>query len=143
MRNPFCRKNFAIAKTSLLHSLEVDKSDLALVLAFVFLAFVVIQSVVLFGLGLAFCGFMLMGPDSLLSGVGALDVAGRANPPVAAGLINGLDSIGPIVQEEMLGYVLTHHGYRATFYLLLGVATLGVVATAFLTRRCRQGRAQL
>ena len=32
------------------------------------------NSILMFGIGLALCGFMLMGPDSLLAGVGAIDV---------------------------------------------------------------------
>jgi OPA family sugar phosphate sensor protein UhpC-like MFS transporter len=112
-------------------------------LAFVFLAFVGIHSVVLFTVGLALCGFMLMGPDSLLSGVGAIDVAGRRNAVMAAGIINGLGSIGPIFQEEIIGYLLDKHGYNEVFYMLMGVSVLGVVGVLYLARRSRQGLSTL
>ena len=84
-------------------------------LAFLFLATIGQSSVWMFGIGLSLCGFMLMGPDSLLSGVGAIDVGGRRQAVIAAGIINGLGSIGPIIQEEVIGYLLDHHGYDEVF----------------------------
>jgi len=114
-----------------------------MVLAFGFLALLGIRSVWLFTLGLSLCGFMLMGPDSLLSGVGAIDVGGRRGAILAAGIINGTGSIGPIFQEEILGWVLDIHGYQASLHLLTGVAALGVVGTAVLALRCRRNLASL
>ena len=110
-----------------------------MVFAFAFLAFVGVQSVWMFGVGLSLCGFMLMGPDSLLSGVGAIDVGGRRRAVLAAGIINGLGSIGPILQEEMIGYLLDTRGYDSVFDLLIGVCILGVIGTVYLARRSRQG----
>ena len=111
--------------------------------AFAFLAVVGVQSVWLFAIGLSLCGFMLMGPDSLLSGVGAIDVAGRDKAVLAAGIINGLGSIGPVFQEEIIGYLLDHHGYTSVFNLLVGVSALGVVASLYLARRSRRGLSSL
>jgi len=108
--------------------------------AFVFLAFVGVHSVTLFAVGLALCGFMLMGPDSLLAGVGAIDVGGRKQAVLAAGVINGLGSIGPIFQEEIIGYLLDHHGYDAVFRVLIGVAAVGIVGTLYLASRSRRGQ---
>ena len=112
-------------------------------LAFVFLAFVGMHSVWLFAIGLSLCGFMLMGPDSLLAGVGAIDVGGRRQAVLAAGIINGLGSIGPIFQEEIIGYLLDHYSYHAAFYLLIGVSALGVLGTLYLARRSRAGLSTL
>lgn len=106
--------------------------------AFVFLAVFGVRSIWLFGTGLALCGFMLMGPDSLLSGVGAIDVGGRQGAVLAAGMINGIGSIGPILQEETIGIVLDRYGYLTSFYIMIGVAALGVVATAYLASRSRR-----
>ncbi|MEC7750887.1 MAG: MFS transporter [Myxococcota bacterium] len=111
--------------------------------AFAFLAVVGVQSVWLFAIGLSLCGFMLMGPDSLLSGVGAIDVAGRDKAVLAAGIINGLGSIGPVFQEEIIGYLLDHHGYTSVFNLLVSVSALGVIATLYLARRSRRGLSSL
>lgn len=49
-------------------------------------------------------GFMLYGPDSLISGVGAIDRSKRG-ALTAAGIINGTGSIGPIFQEEIIGWL--------------------------------------
>jgi sugar phosphate permease len=107
--------------------------------SFTFLAFVGTQSVTLFAIGLALCGFMLMGPDSLLAGVGAIDVGGRKQAVLAAGVINGLGSIGPIFQEEIIGYLLDTRGYDVVFELLIAVCGLGIVGTLYLAHRSRQG----
>lgn len=111
--------------------------------AFIFLAFIGIHSVWMFAIGLSLCGFMLMGPDSLLAGVGAIDVGGRRRAVLAAGLINGLGSIGPIFQEEIIGYLLDTHGYNAVFRLLICVCVLGIVGTIYLAHRSRQGLCKL
>lgn len=111
--------------------------------AFVFLALLGVKSVWLFGIGLAACGLMLMGPDSLLSGVGAIDVAGRRGATAAAGLINGLGSIGPIFQEELLGVIIERYGMQASLLTLIAVAAIGIGGTLHLARRCRRGLANL
>ena len=51
-------------------------------------------------------GFMLYGPDTILSGAGAVAVAGQRNAVAVAGLINGIGSIGPVVQEQINGWLL-------------------------------------
>ena len=116
---------------------------IGMVLAFTFLAFIGVHSLWLFATGLALCGFMLMGPDSLLSGVGAIDVGGRVGALVAAGVINGLGSIGPIFQEEVIGWILDHHGHDAAFKLLIGIALLGIIGAVALARRSRAGLSSL
>ena len=111
--------------------------------AFVFLYLFGLRSVWLFGVGLALCGLMLMGPDSLLSGVGAIDVGGRRGAVTAAGIINGLGSIGPIVQEETMGWVLARHGHAAAFALLIAVAVLAIFGAAYLSMRSRRNLSAL
>jgi len=111
--------------------------------AFMFLAFVGVHSLWMFAIGLSLCGFMIMGPDSLLSGVGAIDVGGRRRAVLAAGIINGLGSVGPIFQEEIIGYLLDTRGYDAVFQMLIFVCVLGIVGTVYLARRSRQGMCSL
>jgi sugar phosphate permease len=53
-----------------------------------------------------FVGFMLYGPDTLLCGAAAVIVAGERNAVAVAGLINGLGSIGPVIQEQVIGRLL-------------------------------------
>jgi OPA family glycerol-3-phosphate transporter-like MFS transporter len=116
---------------------------IGMVFAFAFLAVFGVRSVGLFAVGLSLCGFMLMGPDSLLAGVGAIDVGGRKGAIVAAGLINGLGSIGPIFQEEIIGWVLDRHGQRSSFYLLIAMSIVGVFGTLYLGYRSWSGRSTL
>lgn len=51
-------------------------------------------------------GFMLYGPDTLLCGAAAVTVAGERNAVAVAGLVNGIGSIGPVVQELFIPYLL-------------------------------------
>ncbi len=90
------------------------------------------SSFVWFVVLLGLIGFMLMGPDSLLSGTAAMDVGSARMAVVAAGIINGLGSIGPVVQEELIGYLKTNSGMDAVFQLLIGVTVLAVIGTGLL-----------
>jgi sugar phosphate permease len=77
---------------------------------------------------------MAMGPDSLLSGAAAMDVGSRRQAAVAAGVINGLGSIGPILQEPAIGWLKQTQGLEAVFGLLVVVVFLTTVATGLLAR---------
>ncbi|HUL51138.1 MAG TPA: MFS transporter [Candidatus Nitrosotalea sp.] len=89
---------------------------------------------------LAFCfgvvGFMIYGPDTLLGGVAAVQVAGERNAVAVAGIVNGIGSIGPIIQEEVIGALMTNKdpriGIQNANLLTLGMSiaflvTMGVV----------------
>lgn len=82
-------------------------------------------------IGVAICfgivGFMLYGPDTLLCGAASVQVAGEKNAVAVAGLVNGIGSIGPIVQEEVIGWLVRGHvqeGMRNTNRLALGMSIL-------------------
>lgn len=51
-------------------------------------------------------GFMIYAPDAILSGTAALRVAGERNAIAVAGLVNGLGSIGPIAQEQVISRLI-------------------------------------
>jgi sugar phosphate permease len=51
-------------------------------------------------------GFMLYGPDTLLCGAASVVVAGERNAVAVAGLVNGMGSIGPVIQEQVIGRLL-------------------------------------
>jgi sugar phosphate permease len=51
-------------------------------------------------------GFMLYGPDTLLCGAGAVVVAGERNAVAVAGIVNGMGSLGPIIQEQVIGRIM-------------------------------------
>jgi len=74
-------------------------------------------------------GFMLYGPDSLLAGAGAIDVSSRRGAIAAAGIINGLGSAGPIVQEQVVAHLYESSGgsiapINLMMLVVSGVATL-------------------
>jgi len=90
---------------------------------------------------IAFCfgivGFMLYGPDSLLTGAAAVAVAGEANAVAITGVINGIGSIGPVVQELVIGkFMKTENlqiGIDRTNMLGLIMSIALAMSTAFLT----------
>ena len=67
---------------------------------------------------LAGIGFFLFGPDAILSGASAQEVAGPAAAATAAGIINGMGSIGPVFGSEFWTHYSTEHGWDAAFQLL-------------------------
>lgn len=97
-------------------------------------------------IALSYCivGFMLYGPDMLLSSAGAVEIAGAKNSVAVAGIVNGLGSIGPIVQEEVIGFFVrgdTAQGIGKTNTLTLGISvlmTLFMVPLYFRLRRLRR-----
>lgn len=93
-----------------------------------------LSSPILFVLLLGLIGFTAMGPDSLLSGACAMDAGSRRQAALAAGVINGFGSIGPILQEPMIGWLKQTRGLDAVFLLLVGVVFLTTVATGLLAR---------
>ncbi len=102
-------------------------------------------SVAAFAVSLGFCGFMLYGPDSLVSGVGAIDVGSVRGALVAAGIINGMGSVGPIFQEQIIGWMYEASGGQLLpiLFLFVGVAVAGVGLMAVLYLRTRRGSSNL
>jgi len=96
--------------------------------------FVGLSSVTFFIVLLGLIGFTAMGPDSLLSGACAMDAGSRRQAALAAGIINGLGSVGPIVQEPVIGWLKQTAGVNAVFLLLVGVVFLTTVGTWLLAR---------
>ena len=96
-----------------------------------------LTSPILFVVLLGVIGFMAMGPDSLLAGPSAMDAGSRRQAAVAAGVINGLGSIGPIVQEPVIGWLKKTQGLDSVFLLLVVIVLLTTVATGLLARSDR------
>jgi sugar phosphate permease len=108
-------------------------------------------TVITFGahpIALAICfglvGFMLYGPDTLISGAASVQVAGEKNGVAVAGIVNGLGSIGPVFQEQVIGWLMRGDaatGIRNTNLLALGmsigfaVLMLVVIAQIRIARR--------
>ena len=72
-------------------------------------------------------GFMLYGPDTLLCGAAAVQVAGEKNGVAVAGLVNGMGSVGAILQEQVIGWMVrgdVQAGMRGANRLALWMSVL-------------------
>jgi hypothetical protein len=63
-----------------------------------------------------------------MCGAAAVVVAGERNAVAVAGLVNGIGSIGPIVQEQVIGRLLSDSGETAAIrdsnFLGLGISVV-------------------
>lgn len=85
-------------------------------------------------------GFMLYGPDTLLCGAASVQVAGEKNAVAVAGLVNGIGSIGSVVQEQVIGWLVrgdVQNGMRNTNRLALGMSILMAFLLAGIAWRLR------
>ena len=89
---------------------------------------------------IAVIGFSLFGPDSLMSGAGAMDIGSRRGALLAAAVINGMGSLGPVVQEVVIGRLFdASKGLGPVFALLLGSAVCALVVLVIVAARARRG----
>ena len=102
------------------------------------------SSLLLFGICLGVIGFMLYGPDSLLAGAGAVEVGSPRVAVATAGIINGMGSIGAVVQELVVSKLLDGNAGNTApiFAVLWGASLLSIVALSVILLRNRKSRAQ-
>ena len=93
-----------------------------------------LSSPLLFVVLLGLIGFTQLGPDALLSGACAMDIGSRRQAALAAGVINGFGSLGPILQEPLIGWLKQIYGLNSVFLLLVIVGLVSTVATGLLMR---------
>lgn len=79
---------------------------------------------------MALTGFMLYGPDSVMSGTGAMDAVTKEETATAAGFVNGMGSIGQSLQGLVIGYISEKFGWDSVFYVFLVFALLASVCAA-------------
>lgn len=96
----------------------------------------VVLLLVLYGL----VGFALSGPDTLLVGAGASDVGTKRGAVATAGIVNGIASLGPVVQEQVVPRLYRSggeglSGIGQVNLLMLGVAIAGTLILLFLWRQ--------
>jgi sugar phosphate permease len=103
------------------------------------------QSVVIFAVLLGVVGFSLFGPDALLSGAGAMDVGSKKATTVAAAIISGFGSLGPIVQELVIGRLYDKNSGNLTpiFALLLASSVVALLTMVVAVVRNRRGHRPL
>ena len=107
------------------------------------------------GAGLSMIGFMLFGPDSLLTGAGAMDLGSKKSALAAAGIINGMGSVGSMAQEIVLPKVMEYSkdgvefagiGFtatEATFAVLIVASALSICPLLIVRMRNKQGKSDL
>jgi sugar phosphate permease len=89
---------------------------------------------------LALIGALLFGPDSLLSGAAAQDAGGLKAAASATGFVNGLGSVGALLQGLIVPLIADHLGWRALFPVLVGMALLAALTLVpTFRRRTRSG----
>ena len=66
-------------------------------------------------------GFLIFGPDALISGACAQDIGGEHTGSIA-GFINGVGSVGAILQGFVTAYVSAMWGWPALFYVFFIVS---------------------
>ncbi|WP_394843298.1 MFS transporter [Pendulispora brunnea] len=71
---------------------------------------------------MAAVGFMLFGPDALISGAMAQELGGAEGAGSASGIINGIGSLGAIAQGTVTAVVATRYGWDRVFHLFIGLA---------------------
>ena len=100
------------------------------------------SGVTVFAILLGAIGFTLYGPDALLTGAGAIDIGGRRTATFVTAFISGVGSIGPVLQEVVIGrmYDSKSGDLGPVFVLLFGNATMAAVFCAILVYRGRRGR---
>jgi sugar phosphate permease len=69
-------------------------------------------------------GALLFGPDALLSGAAAQEAGGPHAAATAVGIVNGLGSIGALLQGALTIGVQQVFGWNALFYVFFGLALL-------------------
>jgi sugar phosphate permease len=79
-------------------------------------------------LGLGLIGFCLFGPDSLLSGAVAQDAGGPHAAATATGLVNGVGSLGAILQGALNAWVSRAYGWHAVFYAFITFSVVAAIA---------------
>lgn len=71
---------------------------------------------------MALVGLLLFGPDALLSGAAAQDAGGKHGAALAAGMVNGIGSLGAILQELVTRGVSARWGWDALFRVFVALA---------------------
>lgn len=85
-------------------------------------------------------GFMIYGPDTLICGAASVQVAGEKNGVAVAGIVNGIGSLGPVIQEVVIGQLMRKEkalGMHQAHLLGLGLTVLFAILMVVLMMRLR------
>ena len=85
-------------------------------------------------------GMLTFGPDTLLVGAASQDATSRAATATAAGLVNGVGSIGQLLSPFLVTGVVNRLGWDGLFQILAGISVFGAAALAW-RRKSESGTA--
>ncbi|NJK96585.1 MAG: MFS transporter [Bacteroidales bacterium] len=69
-------------------------------------------------------GFLIYGPDSLMSGAAAMDIGKAHHTGIAAGFINGIGSAGQLLSPFAVAYISEKYGWESLFQVFLFMALI-------------------
>jgi sugar phosphate permease len=75
-------------------------------------------------IGISLIGFFTYGPDALMSGAAAIDTGSPKAAGLAAGIINGIGSLGQMVSGFIVAYIANQFGWDSLFYFFVAIAAL-------------------
>lgn len=75
-------------------------------------------------IGIGLIGFLTFGPDTLMTGAGAQDEGSQRGAATAAGLINGVGSIGQMISPYVVAFIKNAYGWDAIFFLFVSFSLI-------------------
>lgn len=80
--------------------------------------------------GIALIGVMTFGPDTIVQGAACQDVGGVRCAASAAGLVNGVASLGQLASPYLVALVADRWGWDTVFSVFVAIALAGSAVTA-------------
>ena len=75
-------------------------------------------------IGISLIGFFTYGPDALMSSAAAIDAGSPKAAGLAAGVINGVGSLGQMISGFVVAYIARKLGWDSLFYFFVAIAAL-------------------
>lgn len=75
-------------------------------------------------IGIALIGFFTYGPDALMSGAAAIDACSPKAAGLAAGVINGVGSLGQMLSGFVVAYIANKFGWDSLFYFFVAISLI-------------------
>ena len=89
-------------------------------------------------LGLSLIGIMTFGPDALMTAAGAMDIGSQKAAGMAAGIINGIGSIGAALSPILVATIESRYGWDRIFPIFVIFSIIAALLTA---TRWNEGKA--
>lgn len=75
-------------------------------------------------IGISLIGFFTYGPDALMSGAAAIDAGSPKAAGLAAGVINGVGSLGQMISGFIVAFIVSTLGWDSLFYFFVAIAAI-------------------